>query len=215
MVCDRQRGSQASCLVSGQTGVFLIHGVHVSVVGPLDASPRGRLRTKATNKLGVLLLPLKARGHILAALEATPTRTWSREAAASVSGHGQTVHVARLSSRSPQPPRPRSQPGLKRCTSSQARGDEAQRCSKRDMPSAVRGSEETCRAARAAPHDCPALGPPRRVTSSSNMFSELPWAWLGLSLRYRLPSTVYRDLHFTALPCTRLAAGCGSKWFAV
>ena len=83
------------------------------------------------------------------------------------------------------------------------------------MPSALRSSEAMCRAARAAPHGCPALGPPRRVMSSSNMSSELPWAWLGLSLRFRLPSTVYRDLHFTALPCTRLLAVCESKWFAV
>ena len=60
------------------------------------------------------------------------------------------------------------------------------------MPSAVRGSEATCRAARAAPHDCPALGPPRRVMSSSNMSSELPWPWLGLCLRSRLPSALYR-----------------------
>ena len=60
------------------------------------------------------------------------------------------------------------------------------------MPSAVRGSEATCRGARATPHDGPALGPPRRVTSSSNMYPELPWPWLGLSLRSRLPSALYR-----------------------
>ena len=83
------------------------------------------------------------------------------------------------------------------------------------MPSAVRGSEATCRAARAAPHGCPALGPARRVMSSSNMFLELPWAWSGLSLRYRLPSAVYREHHFTALLRTRLSVLCQSKWFAV
>ena len=83
------------------------------------------------------------------------------------------------------------------------------------MPSAVRGSEATCLAARAAPHACPALGPPRRVVSSSNMYPELPWAWLGLSLRFRLPSTVYHENHFTALLRTCLSAVCKSKWFAV
>ena len=83
------------------------------------------------------------------------------------------------------------------------------------MPSAVWGSKATSGAARAAPHDCPALGPPRRVMSSSNMYPELPWPWLGLSLRSRLPSAVYREHLFTALPCTRLSAVCGSKWFAV
>ena len=80
-----------------------------------------------------------------------------------MSGHGQTVHVARLSSRSLQPPRPRSQPGLKCWASPQHRGGEAQRSSKPDIPSAVRGGEATCHAARAAPHDCPALcSPPTR-----------------------------------------------------
>ena len=83
------------------------------------------------------------------------------------------------------------------------------------MPFAVRGGEATCHAALAAPHDCPALGPPRCVMSSSNMYSELPWPWLGLSLRFRLPSTVYREHQFTALPRTRLSAVCGSKWFTV
>ena len=63
------------------------------------------------------------------------------------------------------------------------------------MPSTVRCFEATCRAARAAPHDCRALAPPRRVMSSSNMYLELLWPWLGLCLRFRLPSAVYREHH--------------------